>query len=134
MSASKASGELQPNEIDTVEIKIMSEGMDVGTYHAQIIINSNDPDPGDNPFVIPVDLTVEPLPQFICGDANNDGAINLLDILYLIANVYNDPAGPPPDPPESGDVNNDGSVNLLDILVLISYKYDTPPGPDPQCP
>ncbi len=134
MSSSKASGEIQPAEADTVEIKIMSAGMDEGTYHAQIAINSNDPDPGDNPFVIPVELTVLTLPQFVCGDANNDEEVNLLDILYLIANIYGDPAGPPPDPPESGDVNNDGSVNLLDILFLISYKYDTPPGPSPQCP
>jgi len=72
---------------------------------------------------------------FICGDANADGDINLLDILHLISYVYGDPQGPAPNPPESGDVNNaDGTVNLLDILYLIDYIYGTPHGPEPVCP
>lgn len=75
------------------------------------------------------------MPEFICGDANDDESVNLLDVLYLIDYVYGDPQGPAPLPPESGDVNNgDGDVNLLDILWLISYLYNTPPGPAPNCP
>ncbi len=72
----------------------------------------------------------------IPGDANSDGAVNLIDILYLIAFKYNDPPGPgnPAGCDEFMDGNGDGNVNLLDILYLISYKYDSPPGPAPICP
>ncbi len=60
--------------------------------------------------------------DLICGDANDDDECNLLDILFLISNVYN--SGPQPVPFESGDVNVDGSINLLDILSLIDYVYN----------
>ncbi|MBN2226828.1 MAG: thrombospondin type 3 repeat-containing protein [candidate division Zixibacteria bacterium] len=72
--------------------------------------------------------------EFICGDANTDGAVNLLDILYLIDFLYGSPYGPPPEPIETGDATGDGSVNLLDILYLIDFLYGNPPGPAPICP
>ena len=72
--------------------------------------------------------------DFICGDVNVDGDINLLDILFLIDYVYNNPPGPAPDPIESGDVNADGNINLLDILYLIEFEYGEPTGPEPVCP
>jgi len=77
-------------------------------------------------------LTVE---MGMCGDANNDGDVNLLDILFLISNIYS--GGPEPENPMMADCNCDGdpgaNINLLDILHLISYIYSTPPGPDPCC-
>ncbi len=71
--------------------------------------------------------------EYLCGDANNDGNKNLIDILYIIDFIYND--GPQPYPiMQAGDMNNDGDINLLDILYLIDNIYGTPPGPDPVCP
>ncbi len=72
--------------------------------------------------------------DWVCGDASGDGAVNLLDILFLIWYKYDTPPGDAPAIMEAADVNNDHAVNLLDILVLISYKYDSPPGDDPICP
>jgi len=72
--------------------------------------------------------------EYMCGDASGDGAVNLLDILFLIDFVYGDPPGLPPDPPEAGDPNADGDINLLDILYLIDYLYGSPTGPEPLCP
>ncbi len=72
--------------------------------------------------------------NYICGDANGDGDVNLLDILSLISFLYDTPAGPAPNPLGSGDANGDGDVNLLDILYLIAYRYNTPAGPAPVCP
>lgn len=73
--------------------------------------------------------------QGVCGDANGDNAVNLLDILFLIARVYQ--AGPAPNNPMLADCNCDGlagvNINLLDILYLISYLYDIPRGPAPCC-
>jgi hypothetical protein len=67
---------------------------------------------------------------FICGDANNNEAVNILDITYIINYVYK--GGPQPDPLEAADVNSDFTVNLLDITYLISYLYKG--GPAPYCP
>jgi hypothetical protein len=71
--------------------------------------------------------------DYVCGDSNRDGRVNLVDILYMIEHLYNDPAGPEPDPFQSGDANADGTLNLLDILYLIEYIYGSPRGPEPVC-
>jgi hypothetical protein len=68
--------------------------------------------------------------EFVCGDANKDGVVNILDITYLIAYLYS--GGPPPDPIEAADVNSDFLVNILDITYLINYLYLG--GPVPNCP
>ncbi|MBN2227338.1 MAG: VCBS repeat-containing protein [candidate division Zixibacteria bacterium] len=60
------------------------------------------------------------LGDVIRGDANNDMAVNLLDILFLIDFLYDD--GPEP-LLYQGDYNADGSINLLDILDLIGLLY-----------
>ncbi len=67
--------------------------------------------------------------QYICGDANNDGIVNILDITFLIANLYK--SGPPPESEWAADPNGDGIINLLDITYLISSLYKD--GPDPAC-
>ena len=79
-------------------------------------------------------LTVDIAEAYLCGDANDDEAINLLDILYLISYIYGTPQGPSPNPMEAGDANADSDINLLDILYLIDHVYGSPPGPAPQCP
>jgi hypothetical protein len=61
------------------------------------------------------------------GDANGDGAFNLLDILLLIRYKYE--SGPAPVDPNLADVNGDCAVNLLDILYMIAALYEG--GPDP---
>jgi len=67
---------------------------------------------------------------YVCGDANNDEDINLLDILFLIDFVYND--GPAPEFVEATDVDSSGETNLLDILGLIQHLYGD--GFDLVCP
>jgi hypothetical protein len=64
-----------------------------------------------------------------CGDVNDDNAVNMLDILYLISYLYK--GGPAPVPLESGDANGDGKTDMLDILHLISYLYKN--GKPPIC-
>ncbi len=67
--------------------------------------------------------------EFVCGDGNGDGLVNLLDITFLINYLYKQ--GSAPDPIEAADVNNDGLVNLLDITYMINFLYNN--GPDPNC-
>jgi hypothetical protein len=68
--------------------------------------------------------------EFICGDANSDESINILDATFIINYLYKD--GPPPSPEESANVNNDGGINLLDATHLVNYLYKD--GPEPVCP
>jgi hypothetical protein len=75
-------------------------------------------------------ITINEVTSFVCGDANGNGTVNILDITYLINYVYK--GGPAPDPLESGDVNSTGTINILDITYLINYVYKG--GPDPYCP
>jgi len=64
----------------------------------------------------------------VSGDVNNDGVVNILDVLYLVD--YKFKGGPRPRPFDSiADVNADGTVDLLDILYLIDYKFKGGPAP-----
>ncbi len=72
-------------------------------------------------------LTTGPL--VIRGDCNNDGIIDLGDVVHLISYLYR--GGPPPEPFEAGDVNCDGVIDLGDVVYLINYLYQD--GPPPSC-
>lgn len=62
------------------------------------------------------------------GDANFDGAINMLDVTYMIAYVYM--SGPAPIPiSETGDVDGNGFYNILDIVYYLNYLYKNGPAP-----
>ncbi|MBU1319433.1 MAG: M6 family metalloprotease domain-containing protein [candidate division Zixibacteria bacterium] len=70
--------------------------------------------------------------EFICGDANNSGEVDIDDAIYLIAYSYL--SGPAPIPVESGDLNCDGKINLLDIVGLVNYLFRGGPVPCSSCP
>jgi hypothetical protein len=76
----------------------------------------------------------EGVPPVTCGDANNDGVIDIGDVVYLINYLYKQPW---PDPVPSlcvGDVNNDDIVDIGDVVYLINYLFKQPwPSPDPNC-
>lgn len=76
--------------------------------------------------------------EFMCGDANSSGSIDIDDIVFLIAYVFQ--GGLPPDPVEAGDVNCSGSIDIDDIVYLVAYVFqagDDPCDPDgngvPDC-
>ena len=70
---------------------------------------------------------------FVCGDVNNDGIINVGDIVYLLNYLYKQPWPDPVPYPCVGDVNNDDVVELGDIVYLINYVFRAGPPPDPNC-
>ena len=55
------------------------------------------------------------------GDANNNGAINVLDVTYLINYLYK--GGPKPITIAGGDANSSLSINVLDVTFLINFLY-----------
>ncbi len=64
------------------------------------------------------------------GDANNNGAINLSDIIFLVNNVFK--GGTAPNPLCLGDVNNSGgNPNLTDIIYLVNFVFKGGPAPNP---
>ena len=67
---------------------------------------------------------------YLCGDIDSDNIINILDVVYLINNIYK--GGPDPRFAASADVDNSGELNILDVVHLINFLYKT--GPSPDCP
>jgi hypothetical protein len=73
--------------------------------------------------------SLEPYPQFMRGDANGDGMIDLADAIYLLNYLFK--GDPPPDPLYAGDANCDGSVEIGDAIYLLNYLFKN--GPPPGC-
>jgi hypothetical protein len=65
----------------------------------------------------------------LCGDVNDDGVVQIADVVYLVTYLYL--GGPPPDLMETGDANNDCVVNSADITYLLNYLFAN--GPPPEC-
>ncbi len=65
------------------------------------------------------------------GDANNDGNVNILDVVSLINYKYK--GGTAPTVPALADPNNDCAIDILDIVYLINYKYKDGPEPKLGC-
>ncbi len=87
-------------------------------------------DASDPTTFFPLANTANKWAGFGRGDVNDDGAINLVDIIYL-ANFVLDPInnnGPYPFK-YSGDVNADGSYTPADVTYLIDYYFNG--GADP---
>ena len=72
-------------------------------------------------------LVREGISNFLCGDCNSDGSIDVGDVIYLINYLYK--TGPVPNPMESGDTNQDGEVNVGDVIYLINYLFKEGPSP-----
>jgi hypothetical protein len=73
-------------------------------------------------------LVREGISTFTCGDCNNDGTIDVGDVVYLVNYLYKN--GSAPDPQQAGDCNCDATVDLGDVVYLINYLYKqgSPPG------
>ena len=69
---------------------------------------------------------------YTVGDLNDDGIINVGDVVALINYLYR--GGLPPAHPCTGDVNWDTIINVGDVVSLINYLYrgGLPPNP-PYC-
>ena len=69
--------------------------------------------------------------QFICGDPNQDAAVDVSDVVYLIGYIFG--GGPEPSPRASGDANCDAAVDISDAVYLIGYIFGGGPAPCDQC-
>ncbi|SYZ73047.1 exported hypothetical protein [Candidatus Zixiibacteriota bacterium] len=57
----------------------------------------------------------------ICGDINDDGSVNVIDVAYLIKYLYRN--GEAPYSMVAADVDRDGVLNMLDAAYIINAQY-----------
>ena len=69
--------------------------------------------------------------EFICGDANASGNVDISDAVYLIAYIFS--GGSAPVPLLAGDANCDSTVDISDAVYLISYIFSGGPAPCAGC-
>ena len=83
-----------------------------------------------------------PTEQFIRGDCNADGGINIADAIFGLGALFPPPGGTPnmPSCADSCDANDDGSVNIADMISILSALFPQPgmppaaiPAPNPSC-
>ena len=85
------------------------------------------------------DITISFVParDFIRGDCNGDGALNITDAIYLLNGYIAQPTvGPPSSCPAACDTNDDASVNISDVPFFLSYLFaagPAPAAPFPNC-
>jgi PKD repeat protein len=65
---------------------------------------------------------------FLRGDANSNGQVDIGDVTYIVAYVFQH--GAPPVIEEAGDANHDAEVNLSDAIFLVNYIFRSGPPPD----
>jgi len=65
--------------------------------------------------------------DFICGDANSDGLINIADMAYIISSIFLN--GGLIDPIEAGDANSDGVTNIVDAGYIQNFIFWNGPAP-----
>ncbi|MCP4631912.1 MAG: hypothetical protein GY855_03220 [candidate division Zixibacteria bacterium] len=66
---------------------------------------------------------------YLCGDVDYNNDIDILDVVFLINNIYKN--GADPQIIESANIDSVGTINILDIVYLINYIYKD--GADPIC-
>ncbi|MFH1374987.1 MAG: dockerin type I repeat-containing protein [bacterium] len=64
------------------------------------------------------------------GDVDNTGSIDVGDLTYLVAYLFQ--GGPPPPCEDEGDVDGTGSIDVGDLTYLVAYLFQGGP-PPPGC-
>jgi hypothetical protein len=75
----------------------------------------------DNPTADPIVFNITVPPPYTCGDADGSGAVDIDDVVFLIAYIFS--GGPEPVPYESGDADCSGAIDIDDVVWLIAYIF-----------
>jgi len=69
--------------------------------------------------------------DFLCGDTDASGFVDIDDVVYLIAYLFQ--SGPEPTPIEVGNADCYGIIDIDDVVYLITYLFQSGPAPcDPD--
>jgi len=120
LSTSPTTGTVNPGDYLNIDVIFNTTGLDPGSYHADAIIENNDPD--EDPGIVPVELTVE---HRVCGDVNGVGGVDIVDAMFIAQyTVGNRPASDLD--MGNADVNAcDGDVDIVDAMFIAQYTVGT---------
>ncbi len=118
LSVSPRTGIIPPGSNQVISVDIDTEGLLEGTYYDIISIQTNDYN--NYLFDIPVVLNVtDACGQWSSGDVNNDGELNVQDVILMLNITLNSD-----DYDECqilvSDINGDGQTNVQDIVLLVN--------------
>jgi hypothetical protein len=69
--------------------------------------------------LVPYTTTIQVIA--LIGDADNSGAIDISDAVYIVSYIFID--GPAPVPLEAGDSNCDGACDISDVVYLLAFIF-----------
>lgn len=78
-------------------------------------------------FALMFSLALPAQSQYLCGDADGSGEVNIADVTYLVAYLFL--GGPQPVPLLAGDCDSNGLVNIADLTYLVNYLFRGGPAP-----
>jgi|GEM_PF-2855055 len=78
-----------------------------------------------------LDIYAKIYAEYICGDANGSGSIDIADVVFLINYIF--AGGPAPSPYASGDADCDGVITIADAVYLIEYIFSHGAAPCAGC-
>ena len=70
-------------------------------------------------------------PDYLCGDADGEGTVNISDAVFLVSYIFAD--GPAPSPLAAGDADCDLVITVSDVVYLIAYIFAGGPAPCAAC-
>jgi len=71
------------------------------------------------------------VPDYLCGDADGEGTINIADAVFLVAYIFS--GGAAPNPLVAGDADCSGDINISDAVYLIAYIFSGGSAPCAGC-
>jgi len=112
-----------------------------GTLVVLDLANGAGVPPTDNIFVPTSGIAIDPatidgilttvVGQFLRGDGNGDGTVNVADAVFTLSYLFSQGAGPCPD---ALDANDDGSVDIGDAIYELGFLFSGGPPPPPPFP
>jgi pimeloyl-ACP methyl ester carboxylesterase len=100
---------------------------DSGTIECKVAVSGMAPSGQINRFMQFYALSE----ALVCGDANGDAAVDISDVVYLIAYIFS--GGSAPLPLLAGDANCDLAVDISDVVYLIAYIFSGGRAPCVAC-
>jgi hypothetical protein len=65
--------------------------------------------------------------NYLCGDANDDGVVDISDAIFIIECVFS--CGPGEFLPPAADVDCDSQIDISDVVYLLAYIFQGGPIP-----
>ncbi|MBD3297766.1 MAG: S8 family serine peptidase [candidate division Zixibacteria bacterium] len=135
VSVSPASGLILDGQSEMLSVALKSADLDTGLFYYDIEIYSNDPNPEDNPWIVPVTLRVTDCNCPHQADYETDGVLDAVDLNAAINIIFFSS----PDIQDSGcpitrtDFNYDGVADAIDLNALIDHLFFSGEGPCDAC-